>query len=113
MNRIHVKMDHVSVRKIVSCSFLRTAVTLRTRSGKIRGINGRFFAGRFANVVASMAVVAGGGFQLSGQRGFLMNTILELDGGFRMAILTGKKMVFGSPLDIVAAMAVRTGQLHL
>lgn len=113
MNRIHVKMDHVSVRKILFCVFLRTAVTLRTRSGKIRGINGRFFAGRFANIVASMAVVAGGGFQLSGQRGFLMNTILELDGGFRMAILTGKKMVFGSPLDIVAAMAVRTGQLHL
>ncbi len=81
-------------------------------SGKIHRVDRRFFAGRFTDVVAPMAVVAGSRFQLSGQRGFFMNTILELYGGFRMAILTGEKMIFRRPLDIMAAMAVGAGQLH-
>jgi hypothetical protein len=60
-----------------------------------------------------MAVLAGSGFEFSGLGGLFMNTIIELDGGFRMAILTGEEMVLGRPLDIMAAMAVGAGKFHL
>lgn len=109
MDRIHVKMNNVAVRQYSFSGLLGIPMAFGTCAGEVYGIDGRFFAGRFADVVAPMAVVAGSGLQLSGQRGFFMNTILELDGGFRMAILTGEKMILRRPLDIMAPMAVGAG----